>query len=244
MYLNGGPQNANGPGLPEGLYYFQVTDPSGGTLLSTDNAVCRQLQVVGGAVAGAAGPCFSGGNKKTDNFKVDQDGGSPTENEISGTKFYDANVNGTQDAGEPGIPGWQIEIDIPSNTTTDADGNYIFLNVPDSTYEVGEVIPSLAPTWLATTPTSISGITVPPDSPNNDFGNVCLGPGGGKTLGFWSNKNGEKIITANGLHAVCATCGHEVERNHRGCQRRVVVVRPWMRQHRHRSEVHHGQRPS
>ena len=117
-------------------------------------------------------------------------------------KFYDANVNGTQDPGELGIPGWHIEIDIPSNTTTDADGNYIFLDVPDGTYEVCEVIPALAPTWIPTTPTSISGITVPPDSTGNDFGNVCLGPGGGKTLGFWSNKNGEKIITAHGGLAI------------------------------------------
>jgi hypothetical protein len=104
--------------------------------------------------------------------------------------------------GELGIPGWHIEIDIPSNTTTDADGNYIFLDVPDGTYEVCEVIPALAPTWIPTTPTSISGIAVPPDSTGNDFGNVCLGPGGGKTLGFWSNKNGEKVITANGGLAI------------------------------------------
>jgi hypothetical protein len=54
VYLNGGPQNMNANGLPDGTYYFQVTDPSGATLLSSDNAVCRQLQVVNGAVAGAA----------------------------------------------------------------------------------------------------------------------------------------------------------------------------------------------
>ena len=43
---------------------------------------------------------------------------------------------------------------------------------------------------------------VPPDSTRNDFGNVCVGPGGGKTLGFWSNKNGEKVIDANGGLAI------------------------------------------
>ena len=57
VYLNGGPQNNNPPGLPDGLYYFQVTDPSGATLLSTDNAVCREVQVVNGRVAGSTGPC-------------------------------------------------------------------------------------------------------------------------------------------------------------------------------------------
>ena len=58
VYLSGGPQNQNASGLPDGTYYFQVTDPSGKTLLSTDNAVCRQLNVTGGRVSGsAAGPC-------------------------------------------------------------------------------------------------------------------------------------------------------------------------------------------
>ena len=56
VYLNGGPQNANASGLPDGTYYFQVTDPSGANLLSTDPAVCRQLIVAFGKVAAADGP--------------------------------------------------------------------------------------------------------------------------------------------------------------------------------------------
>jgi hypothetical protein len=60
VYLNGGPQNLHGPALPNGHYYFLVTDPSGHTLLSTDPAVCRQLTVTNGVVSGAsplAGSC-------------------------------------------------------------------------------------------------------------------------------------------------------------------------------------------
>lgn len=56
VYISGGPQNANAGGLPDGTYYFQVTDPSGATLLSTDAAVCRQLVVFSGKVAAASGP--------------------------------------------------------------------------------------------------------------------------------------------------------------------------------------------
>ena len=42
VYLNGGPQNGtSGSGLPAGNYYFQVTDPSGSTLLSADSIDCR-----------------------------------------------------------------------------------------------------------------------------------------------------------------------------------------------------------
>jgi hypothetical protein len=61
-YLGGGPQNLNAKGLPDGTYYFQVTDPSGKTLLSTDNAVCRQLTVAGGRVSGSTGPACKHAN--------------------------------------------------------------------------------------------------------------------------------------------------------------------------------------
>jgi hypothetical protein len=56
VYLGGEPQNTNSAGLPDGTYYFQVTDPSGNTLLSSDIALCRQLSVSGGKIAGATGP--------------------------------------------------------------------------------------------------------------------------------------------------------------------------------------------
>jgi len=48
VYLNGGP-GPNAPlhaaALPAGWYYFQVTDPSGKVLLSTDPVVCRSFHV-------------------------------------------------------------------------------------------------------------------------------------------------------------------------------------------------------
>jgi hypothetical protein len=48
VYLNGGP-GINAPdgaaGLPAGVYSFQVTDPSGKTLLSRDPVACRQVTV-------------------------------------------------------------------------------------------------------------------------------------------------------------------------------------------------------
>jgi hypothetical protein len=60
VYLNGGP-GINAPddaaGLPDGTYYFQVTDPSGRTLLSTDLIECRQFTVVGGVIQDATGTC-------------------------------------------------------------------------------------------------------------------------------------------------------------------------------------------
>jgi len=50
VYLNGGPGiNAShgAAGLPVGTYAFQVTDPSGRTLLSTDAVTCRRFTVNG-----------------------------------------------------------------------------------------------------------------------------------------------------------------------------------------------------
>jgi len=61
VYLNGGPQNMNDAGLPVGIYYFQVTNPNGDVLLSTDLAIYRKLLVAynanhKGVVSGAVAP--------------------------------------------------------------------------------------------------------------------------------------------------------------------------------------------
>jgi hypothetical protein len=56
VYLNGGPR-PNAPctaaGLPAGDYYFQVTDPSGSHLLSTDSVDYRRVTVSGGLIIAA-----------------------------------------------------------------------------------------------------------------------------------------------------------------------------------------------
>ena len=56
VYVSGGPQNKNDPGLvPDGFYYYQVTDPSGSVLLSTDPITCRVVYVKSGRVEGVPG---------------------------------------------------------------------------------------------------------------------------------------------------------------------------------------------
>ena len=55
-YLNGGPaRQCTAAGLPDGDYYFQVTTPSGGTLLSTDDVAERKFRVSGGIVVAYLG---------------------------------------------------------------------------------------------------------------------------------------------------------------------------------------------
>lgn len=240
VYLNGGPQNkCSAAGLPDGAYYFQVTDPSGATLLSTDLITDRQFAVLGGVIVSASthamgsGKCASvsvqlapfndtpnpGGEykvwatpqsayimnggflpsaSKTDNFKVRAD---PTAVGIVGTKYYDANVNGVFDPTEAVIPGWKIlksPPSVPDIAFTGINGQYSFLVLPNSgDYTITEVLPT--PQWLNTTP--LSGIVTvgTMDVAGPDFGNVCLGAGGGLTLGFWSNKNGQSLIGADDL---------------------------------------------
>jgi hypothetical protein len=55
VYLDGGPGSGapqTAAGLDDGTYVFQVTDPSGKSLLSTDPARCRQFTVAAGVITG------------------------------------------------------------------------------------------------------------------------------------------------------------------------------------------------
>jgi len=63
VYLTGGPHKLGAAGLPDGTYYFQVTDPAGKTLLSTDHISKRRFEVMNGYVSS-----IDGG---THNFNLD-----------------------------------------------------------------------------------------------------------------------------------------------------------------------------
>jgi len=67
---------------------------------------------------------------------------------ISGVVFSDANGNGIQDAGEPGLSNWTVFLDANQNgtldrgeqtATTDTSGHYAFTNLTAGTYFVDEV---------------------------------------------------------------------------------------------------------
>jgi hypothetical protein len=258
VYLNGGPP-PNAPcsaaGLPDGEYYFQVTDPSGTVLLSNDPIGERKVRVTGGVFTAylgtthdvGSGRCpgaisvalfpyadtpnpggeykvwltrvedydptqgvfgFLPAKSKTDNFKVRMAGGEePANVAIYGYKWYDTNTNGVWDEGEPAIPGWRIEKvpPEPSDVTyTSASGQYSFL-VPANSgpYTISEVPPPPgwwpAGQWINTTPTSGTVTVATVDVHGPDFGNVCLGTGGGRTLGFWSNRNGQSVMNGLGM---------------------------------------------
>jgi hypothetical protein len=63
VYLNGGPR-PNAPctaaGLPNGEYVFQVTDPPGHVILTTDDAANRTVSVMGGIIVAYGGTRVTG----------------------------------------------------------------------------------------------------------------------------------------------------------------------------------------
>ena len=141
---------------------------------------------------------------KTDNFKAPPDNCTddcvpPQEDtaELKVTKFYDANANGVKDGAEADIVGWQMRIQDNLDLFRDTPVDLIL--DPD-TYTVTESYP-LEANWFQTAPQTVGpppGVLNPQTVvlPANGvaevaFGNVCTGPGGGLTLGFWSNKNGQ-----------------------------------------------------
>lgn len=146
VYLDGGPKG-NGPSLPAGSYYVQVTEPNG-TLLGTSvgagnptplvvasdgTTSCIQLSSVllkaSDSSVGYDDTTNAGGEykvwaSKDPSFPND---GSKTDNfkvnpsgqpaSISGVKFYDVNLDGVQNNGESFINGWFVDL-YKLNTTT------------------------------------------------------------------------------------------------------------------------------
>ena len=85
-------------------------------------------------------------------------------------------------------------------------GQYSFLVAPNSgLYTITEGMPSVgffpSSVWRPTTATSGDVSVGTQDVAGPDFGNVCLGAGGGKTLGFWSNNNGKAKMNDDGSMA-------------------------------------------
>lgn len=166
-------------------------------------------------------PSFANSASKTDNFKVNVPVNPPpppppppVKAELCAVKFYDANANGTFDINESQITDWLVAVTgtgspsgpIPPLTLSTPSCTFLDPGV----YSVAELNP-IESHWIHTAaivdnrgvPFVVPGSTlgfgpdivlVPGDHVTVTFGNVCIGAGGGKTLGFWSNKNGQKLV--------------------------------------------------
>jgi hypothetical protein len=96
---------------------------------------------------------------------------------VSGTVYNDLSDNGHLNPGEPGLPGWTVNLfdpvgDIIATTTTDASGSYSFVNLGPGTYTVQEVLQA---GWNLTQPTPPGVYSFTASSGTNltgaDFGN-------------------------------------------------------------------------
>ena len=137
---------------------------------------------------------FPNDETKTDNFKVEEEEGEekvPPQGTLNVLKFYDANANGVNDDGIE-ITGWEFNIHDGVDWNRFTPKSMVLS--PDE-YVVTEFDP-LEPNWFHTTENPIYVMLEDGDNKTVEFGNVCVGEGGGKTLGFWSNKNGKRIFEA------------------------------------------------
>lgn len=200
---------------------------------SSGNFSCLQIiALVGGSYADTPNPAgeykvavsllsdFSGGSTKTDNFKIGSQTPVAETGSIAIRKFYDANANGVWDAGEIELPdagaspygntGWKVDLFGLTAQLTPA----LYSSLPFASYTAREFAPTQT-NWYSTAPTPIDmglgilnkrAVTVSSGSPDATviFGNVCTGAGGGLTLGYWSNKNGQATMTNYGMNNLLA----------------------------------------
>ncbi len=107
--------------------------------------------------------------------------------------FYDANANGWFDAAsESTIAGWKVQVDggaylTPQSLTVHPGGHRVTEWHPVQTH------------WLHTNRGSVQVSLAAGDKATVKFANVCVGAGGARSTGFWSNKNGQALFGADGL---------------------------------------------
>ena len=153
---------------------------------------------------------FDNASSKTDNFRIAQDNTFPPQGLLKVVKFYDANANGIFDPTDSPITGWETHVGAQATfdtifETKDTPVSIVVLAPACYTAQEGEIADPNH-TWVHTN-APIQSKNVPvPGTTEIDFGNVCLGGGGGLTLGFWSNKNGQALFNAtSGNVSVCGS---------------------------------------
>jgi len=156
---------------------------------------------------------FTNNSTKTDNFKVRADA-PPNPPRLCVNKFYDANVNGVKDPTECYINGWPIRVFADDNLIIERETAFCAV-VDEGSYRVVEgditnwvhtgAVINGQPFTGSGSPKEVYPVTLPPDQ-TVEFGNVCLGAGGGLTLGFWSNKNGQNLENSSDFTFLTGLC--------------------------------------
>jgi len=144
-------------------------------------------------------PTFTNSNTKTDNFKVkpQEGGGPPPQATLHVRKYYDADADGQYTAGEAYLTGWKFRIHdnidwiryTPADMVVDPDEYWVSEFKPNETNWIATDAGTGANDSLTGMPTKYYNLA-DKDDVTAKFGNVCVGAGGGLTLGYWSNNNG------------------------------------------------------
>ena len=166
---------------------------------------------------------FIHSNTKTDNFRIrdadapPDDEEPPLTGELQSFKYYDTNVDGVYDEGiDWPLANWPMTLDPPGGTSdttqvTSGSGYTLWVDLLPGEYEVTEGEPDQLNGFNAwpsggtaldddtiLTPVSDTATVVVGETAEVEFGNFCVAPSGGHTLGFWSNKNGQKLMGDDG----------------------------------------------
>ncbi len=130
---------------------------------------------------------------------------NPNAGSVVVKKFYDANANGVRDTGEPWLTGWPMTLTRPSGTTSTRNTTAVWSGLTGGPgYSVLEATP-VQTNWVQTAP-RVNGVPVNPKNfsivPCKTvtvyFGNYCKKASGGRTLGYWSNNNGQDRMNDGG----------------------------------------------
>jgi hypothetical protein len=163
----------------------------------------------------ANGNRFVPGNTKTDNFRVELPSYQPYTADLNVYKFYDRNANGVWDGNDIPLFGWQMtttSADLTYNQTQftqSPDGLTTFANLDVAKNPYAVLEGTAGGTWHESG-AIVDGVPVGAINPVTglnlvagqttevDFGNYCTCHSGGKTLGYWSNINGQTKLNDGG----------------------------------------------
>jgi len=190
-----------------GVYSFTVTLTTQCLTMPikycTENGQESTGLFAGGFATGGVGDLrtalFDGSCNKTGDDTTCQSGCAGAS--ITVCKYYDFNANGIKDSGEQ-LLAWPFCLTSalsdstfsPAQQTSSDGGCTTFNNLPPGTYVVTE---GSATGYFGSTNSSTITIDHCGQNVPVSFGNYCTVNSGGLTLGFWSNKNGNKLLTGN-----------------------------------------------
>jgi hypothetical protein len=130
---------------------------------------------------------------------------------VTACKFYDFNANHIKDASDLPLDGWPITIsplgnatpNVATQLTSGGCVSWSNLEVLFNPYTFTEGTPNET-NWVHSTPASVAVTVAANDTTTINFGNYCTVPSGGRTIGFWGNKNGLALLTQSDFAALTA----------------------------------------